>query len=88
MPYDVGLAAVERIRPLVGGDATMAQFALRWILMFDAVTVVIPGAKNAAQAQRQCARRQPAVAVAGSDGGAQGDIRRGHPSARPSKVVR
>jgi diketogulonate reductase-like aldo/keto reductase len=29
----------------------MAQFALRWILMFDAVTVAIPGAKNAAQAQ-------------------------------------
>ena len=51
MPYDVGLAAVERIRPLVGGDATMAQFALRWILMFDAVTVAIPGAKNAAQAR-------------------------------------
>jgi len=29
----------------------MAQFALRWILMFDAVTVVIPGARNAAQAR-------------------------------------
>jgi aryl-alcohol dehydrogenase-like predicted oxidoreductase len=51
VPYEVGLAAVERIRPLVKGDATMAQLALRWILMFDAVTVVIPGAKNAAQAQ-------------------------------------
>jgi aryl-alcohol dehydrogenase-like predicted oxidoreductase len=51
VPYEVGLAAVERIRPLIGGDATMAQFALRWIRMFDAVTVAIPGAKNAAQAQ-------------------------------------
>jgi aryl-alcohol dehydrogenase-like predicted oxidoreductase len=50
VPYDVGLAAVEKIRPLVG-SATMAQFALRWILMFDAVTVVIPGARNAAQAR-------------------------------------
>ena len=50
VPYEVGLAAVERIRPLVRGDATMAQLALRWILMFDAVTVVIPGAKTAAQA--------------------------------------
>jgi aryl-alcohol dehydrogenase-like predicted oxidoreductase len=29
----------------------MAELALRWILMFDAVTVVIPGAKNAAQAR-------------------------------------
>jgi aryl-alcohol dehydrogenase-like predicted oxidoreductase len=51
VPYEAGLAAVERIRPLVEGDATMAQLALRWILMFDAVTVVIPGAKNPAQAQ-------------------------------------
>ncbi len=51
VPYDVGLAAVERIRPLVPEDATMAQLALRWILMFDPVTVAIPGAKTAAQAR-------------------------------------
>ncbi len=51
MPFEIGLAAVERVRKVVGGDATMAQWALRWILMFDAVTVVIPGAKNAAQAR-------------------------------------
>ena len=51
VPYEVGLKAVERIRPLVKGDATMAQLALRWILMFDAVSVVIPGAKNATQAR-------------------------------------
>lgn len=51
VPYEVGLAAVEKIRPLVSGDATMAQFALRWILMFDAVTVAIPGARNPAQAK-------------------------------------
>jgi len=50
VPYEVGLAAVERIRPLVSGDATMAQFALRWILMSEAVTVVIPGARNPQQA--------------------------------------
>ena len=50
VPYDVGLAAVENIRPLVG-SGSMAQFALRWILMFDAVNVVIPGARNAAQAR-------------------------------------
>ena len=51
VPYEVGLAAVERIRPLVLGDTTMAKFALRWILMFNAVTVVIPGARNPAQAR-------------------------------------
>ena len=50
VPYEVGLAAVEKIRPLVSGDTTMAKFALRWILMFDAVTVAIPGARNPAQA--------------------------------------
>ena len=51
VPYEVGLTAVERIRPLVSGNTTMAKFALRWILMFDAVTVVIPGARNPAQAR-------------------------------------
>jgi len=51
VPYDVGLRAVERIRKVIGANAQMAQFALRWILMFDAVTVAIPGAKNAAQAR-------------------------------------
>ena len=51
VPYEVGLKAVERIRPLVSGDTAMAKFALRWILMFDAVTVVIPGARNPDQAR-------------------------------------
>ena len=50
VPYEVGLAAVERVRPLVPGDATMAQLALRWILMSPAVTVAIPGARNPQQA--------------------------------------
>jgi aryl-alcohol dehydrogenase-like predicted oxidoreductase len=55
VPYEVGLAAVERIRPLVSGDATMAQLALRWILMSEAVTVVIPGARNPQQARANAA---------------------------------
>ncbi|MDR3516550.1 MAG: aldo/keto reductase [Azospirillaceae bacterium] len=55
VPYEVGLAAVEKIRPLVGGDMTLAQFALRWILMFDAITVAIPGARNPAQARSNVA---------------------------------
>ncbi len=49
VPFDVGLKAVEQLRPLTPDDATMAQFALRWILMFDAVTCAIPGGKNPAQ---------------------------------------
>ena len=50
VPYDDGLAAVEELRDLVPEGATMAQLALRWILMFDAVTCAIPGAKTPAQA--------------------------------------
>jgi aryl-alcohol dehydrogenase-like predicted oxidoreductase len=49
VPLDAGLAAVEELRPLVPKGATMAQFALRWILMHDAVTTVIPGCKTPAQ---------------------------------------
>ena len=49
VPYEVGLQAVEELRPLVPAGATMTQFALRWILMFDAVTCAIPGAKRPAQ---------------------------------------
>ena len=48
--YDSGLEAVECLRPLVPEGVTMAQFALRWILMFDAVSCAIPGAKNRMQA--------------------------------------
>jgi aryl-alcohol dehydrogenase-like predicted oxidoreductase len=50
VPYEVGLQAVEELRPLVPQGATMAQMALRWILMFDAVTCAIPGAKTPGQA--------------------------------------
>lgn len=48
--YETGLQAVEQLRPLVPEGVTMAQFALRWILMFDAVSCAIPGAKNRQQA--------------------------------------
>jgi aryl-alcohol dehydrogenase-like predicted oxidoreductase len=51
VPYDVALQAVEELRALVPANATMAAFALRWILMQDAVSVVIPGSKSPAQSQ-------------------------------------
>jgi aryl-alcohol dehydrogenase-like predicted oxidoreductase len=44
--YDTGLAAAEELRPLVPKGVTMAQWALRWILMFEAVTCAIPGARR------------------------------------------
>src|SRR5512136_1775251 len=47
--FEKGLEAVEELRPLVPPGMTMAQLALRWILMYDAVTCAVPGAKRAAQ---------------------------------------
>ena len=49
VPYDTALAAVERLKPFVPEGFTLAQFALRWILAFEAVTCVIPGARGAAR---------------------------------------
>jgi aryl-alcohol dehydrogenase-like predicted oxidoreductase len=55
VPYEVALDAVEAIRPLVPAGTSMAAFALRWILMADAVSVVIPGAKSRVQAKANAA---------------------------------
>ena len=44
--YDTGLAAVEELKALVPPGVSLTQFALRWILMFDAVSCAIPGAKR------------------------------------------
>lgn len=52
--YQVALDAVEEIRALVGSGMTMSQFALRWILMFDAVTCAIPGGKRRDQVVNNC----------------------------------
>ena len=49
--YTTGLQAVDALRPLVPPGATMAQLALRWILMFPEVTTTIPGAKTPQQAE-------------------------------------
>ncbi|MCM0677214.1 aldo/keto reductase [Micromonospora phytophila] len=49
--FDLGLAAVRRLAPLVGAERTMAQFALRWVVDQPGVTVVIPGARDAVQAR-------------------------------------
>ena len=47
--YDIGLQVVEELRPYVPAGTTMAEMALRWILMFPAVTCAIPGAKRPEQ---------------------------------------
>ena len=53
--FETGLAAVEELRRLVPGGMSMTQFALRWILMFDAVSCAIPGAKRPSQAEENIA---------------------------------
>jgi aryl-alcohol dehydrogenase-like predicted oxidoreductase len=55
VPYDVGLEAVEELRAFVPSGSTLAQLALRWILMFDAVTCAIPGARTPEQARANAA---------------------------------
>jgi aryl-alcohol dehydrogenase-like predicted oxidoreductase len=47
--YEVALSAVEEIRALLPPGVSMSQLALRWILMFEAVTCAIPGGKRPTQ---------------------------------------
>jgi aryl-alcohol dehydrogenase-like predicted oxidoreductase len=49
--FETGLKAVEELRGLVPSGVTLAQMALKWILMHDAVTCAIPGAKRPGQAE-------------------------------------
>lgn len=51
LDYEIGLQAVEELRALVPDGMSMSQMALRWILMFPAVTCAIPGAKRPSQVE-------------------------------------
>lgn len=55
LDYQVGLDAVEALRPLVPDGFTMAQFALKWVLAHRGVSATIPGAKNPSQAKDNAA---------------------------------
>jgi aryl-alcohol dehydrogenase-like predicted oxidoreductase len=52
--YNTGLEAVEEIRAILPTGMSMSQFALRWILMFDAVSCAIPGGKRPEQVADNC----------------------------------
>ena len=45
VPFETGLAAVEELKELFGG-MNLAQVALKWILMNDQISVIIPGASK------------------------------------------
>ncbi len=49
--FESGLQAVDELRPLAPIGTSLAQFALRWILMFDAVSSAIPGARSPEQVE-------------------------------------
>jgi aryl-alcohol dehydrogenase-like predicted oxidoreductase len=53
--YETGLRAVEELRAVCPPGCSMTRFALRWILMHDAVTCAIPGAKRVQQVEANCA---------------------------------
>ncbi len=55
LPFETGLEIIEELRPLVPEGYTMAEFALRWILDHDAVSVVIPGARSPEQVKANLA---------------------------------
>ncbi|HHY84501.1 MAG TPA: aldo/keto reductase [Verrucomicrobia bacterium] len=53
--YETGLEIVESLRALLPPGVSLAQFALRWILMFPAVTCAIPGARRPSQVEENVA---------------------------------
>ena len=44
--YSKALEAVEKLKNIIPTEVTLSQLSLKWILMHEAVSVVIPGAKN------------------------------------------
>jgi len=53
--FDLSLKAVEELKSICPKKISMAQFALKWILMFDEVTCAIPGAKKKNQVEENIA---------------------------------
>ena len=55
LPFEKGLELVDTLKSHVPKNQILSQFALRWILDFEAVSVVIPGSKNPQQVINNCA---------------------------------
>lgn len=53
--YEKGLAAVEELKELFPNEANLAPIALKWILGFDAVSTIIPGASRSEQVRTNVA---------------------------------
>jgi hypothetical protein len=50
LPFEKGVELADALKPLVPAGLTLGDLALRWCLDFEAVSVIIPGAKNPTQA--------------------------------------
>lgn len=49
IPYEKGVEAVERLKKILPGGENLVHIALKWILMRDEVSCVIPGASSVDQ---------------------------------------
>jgi aryl-alcohol dehydrogenase-like predicted oxidoreductase len=65
LPFEKGVELADALKPLVPAGVTMAEMALRWCLDFEAVSVIIPGAKNPEQARANA--RAAALAPLGAE---------------------
>jgi len=54
LPYEKGLELVSQLGEMIPNDIPLSLAALRWILDFEAVSVVIPGSKSPEQVQHNC----------------------------------
>ena len=50
LPFEKGVELADQLKPLVPEGVTMAQMSLRWILDYEEVSVIIPGASRPSQA--------------------------------------
>ena len=50
--FEKGLQAVEELKKILPKNYTLSQLALKWILMHEAITVVIPGSINDIQVKQ------------------------------------
>ena len=69
LPFEKGVALADTVKPLVPEGMTMAQMALRWVLDFEAVSVVIPGARTAAGGRERGSSDLPASAPSCTEAG-------------------
>jgi aryl-alcohol dehydrogenase-like predicted oxidoreductase len=51
LPFEKGVELADALKPLVPAGLSLTEAALRWCLDHEAVSVLIPGAKDPAQAR-------------------------------------